>query len=188
MHMLGRSDQFPGISLGAGAQTGQAAALPSREGGLPLCVTADFRLDWAVCGSGVLTWSVFRLYRATLYAPGSFDPGRPYAIDLNYLRRITADQIVTASVSEIERLRAPGASDLALWRDALAALIPDVTLGGRLVGVFIPDQGVVFYSATQRLGEIPDARFAEAFGAIWLDPQTRSPTLRLAMLGEGRPV
>ena len=151
---------------------------------LPAVVRSDFALDWQVCGTGVLTWSVFRLYRATLHVPGVFDPDRPYAIDLSYLRRIPADQIVGRSMEEISRLRSTDPETLARWHSALTALIPDVALGSRLIGVFEPGARVSFYSDTQRLGEVGDPKFAEAFAAIWLDPQTRGPVLRAALLGQ----
>ena len=100
------------------------------------------------------------------------------------MRRIPADQIVERTIDEIRRLRTPDHEALTRWQGALSALIPDVSLGSRLIGVFEPDRGVSFYSDAQRLGEVCDPKFAEAFAAIWLDPQTRSPALRAALLGE----
>ena len=61
-------------------------------------------------------------------------------------------------------------------------IVPDVGLNNRLIGCFIPGQTVKFYSESALLGEVSDPHFAEAFAAIWLDPETRSPALRLALL------
>ncbi len=185
MHFRGRPQQASvppdGIAVGLGAVDVRHGSADS----LPAVVTSDFKLDWAVCGSGVLTWSVFRLYRATLHAPGGqFDASRPFALDLTYLRRIPASQIVERSIEEIRRLRVQDDELLARWQDALAMLIPDVSLGSRLVGIFDPEGAVVFYFDSRRLGDIRDTQFAEAFAAIWLDPQTRSPELRAKLLGE----
>ena len=173
MQLRGHVEQVPGPTGATAIGVGAGEFRRNLSGPLPAVLMADFALDWKVCGSGVLTWSVFRLYRATLHAPGVFDADRPFAIDLSYLRRIPADQIVERTIDEIRR-----------WQGALSALIPDVSLGSRLIGVFEPDRGVSFYSDAQRLGEVCDPKFAEAFAAIWLDPQTRSPALRAALLGE----
>jgi len=140
---------------------------------------------WQLIGTGIFSWSVFKLYRASLFALGEFDPGRPYALELSYLRAISAEQIVTTTLREIERLCAPETSQIKDWAVALLNIVPDVRLGDRLVGLFLPNEGVKFFSEHAYLGEIMDAQFTQAFAAIWLDPQTRSPSLRLQLLGGG---
>ena len=184
MQLRGHVEQVPGPTGATAIGVGAGEFRRNLSGPLPAVLMADFALDWKVCGSGVLTWSVFRLYRATLHAPGVFDADRPFAIDLSYLRRIPADQIVERTIDEIRRLRTPDHEALTRWQGALSALIPDVSLGSRLIGVFEPGRGVSFYSDAQRLGEVCDPKFAESFAAIWLDPQARSPALRAALLGE----
>lgn len=151
---------------------------------LPDALRREFGLSWSVRGSGVLSWSVFRLYRATLHVVGTYDPTKPFIIDLQYLRRIASDQIVLRSLEEMRRLLAPAQNLPAHWQQALEALIPDVESGSRLVGVFEPGRRVVFFSGSARLGEIADPEFTALFAAIWLDPRTRSPELRRALLGE----
>ena len=184
MYLRGHAQQGPDRTDVAAGLLGVGDSGRNPPDSLPAVVTADFDLAWAVCGSGVLTWNVFRLYRATLHAPrGQFDLTRPFVIDLSYLRRIPAAQIVGRSIDEIRRLSAPGEGTLARWQVTLATLIPDVTLGSRLIGVFEPGRRVVFYSGSQRLGEFADAQFTDAFAAIWLDPDTRSPALRASLLG-----
>ena len=91
--------------------------------------------------------------------------------------------IISASLQELTRLRNPSAERLQSWSDALQRIVPDVVLNDRLIGCFIPGQTVKFYSANALLGEISDPLFAEGFAAIWLDPDTRSTTLREALLG-----
>lgn len=165
-----------GLSARAIAQVGAA--------NLPAALIREFDLNWSVLGSGVLSWSVFRLYRATLHAVGAYEPGKPFIIDLNYLRRIASHQIVMRSLEEMRRLLAPAGNLPVQWQEALENLIPDVESGSRLLGVFEPGSRVVFFSGSDRLGEIADPQFAELFAAIWLDPRTRSPELRRALLGE----
>jgi hypothetical protein len=142
---------------------------------------------WTLCGKGIFSWSVFKFYSIRLLtASGHFDPEQPYILDLTYLRKLSAQQIVTISVQEIERLVGPAAEQTANWRQALEAIVPDVSLGDRLLGWFKPGEGVEFFSASVALGVIPDAEFARAFSAIWLDPRTQRPTLRQALLGTDR--
>ncbi len=111
------------------------------------------------------------------------DGRHPYALDLLYLRNLSAQQIVQTSIEEMVRLR-PAFKELTDgWGHSLEHIIPDVGLGDRLIGVFEPGHGVSFYSGHQRLGQINSDAFADAFGAIWLDEKTQSPSLRSALLG-----
>jgi len=142
---------------------------------------------WRLNGEGVLSWSVFKLYRARLFVMGeNFDAQQPFVLELSYLRTLTAQQIVSTSIEEIKRLRGVSPDALKQWSDALMRIVPDVVLGDRLVGWFRPGLGVKFYSATQALGVIDDAVFVESFSAIWLDEQTHSPSLRESLLGGAR--
>jgi len=139
--------------------------------------------SWALCGWGVFSWSVFKFYTIRLLTPsGHFDPAQPYILDLSYLRKLSAQQIVTISMQEIERLVAPDAEKTANWRQALESIVPDVSLGDRLCGWFKPGDGVYFFSANRELGAIRDAEFVHAFSAIWLDVRTQRPALRQALL------
>ena len=139
---------------------------------------------WRVCGEGVFTWSVFRFYRARLLtATGLFDDREPYLLDLHYLRSLSGQQIVSTSMDEIARLFPLTDIQKKSWSDQLTTMIPDVSLGDRLLGWFVPGLCVQFFSATQSLGKIEDPDFVRMFSAIWLDARTRSPQLRTALLG-----
>lgn len=150
---------------------------------LPKSVTDSFPANWTLTGSGVFSWSVFRFYRASLFQAGPMDGNHPYALDLLYMRNLSAQQIVQTSVEEMIRLRPECQSQAASWGETLHGFIPDVGLGDRLVGVFEPGKGVSFFSGHQRLGQVHSEAFADAFGAIWLDEKTQSPSLRSALLG-----
>lgn len=151
---------------------------------LPLVLTGEAGHEWKTCGEGVFSWSIFKFYRIRLLTKvGTFDPELPYLLELSYLRKISAQQIITTSLEEITRLGAPCAASLTRWAQALEAILPDVGLGDRLLGWFTPSQGVRFFSADTELGAICDPDFVRAFAAIWLDPGTQRPALRLALLG-----
>ena len=155
-----------------------------RSPDLPEHVVAQAGSAWKVCGEGIFSWSVFKFYRIRLLSPtGHFDASQPHLLDLAYLRKLSAQQIITISLQEIQRLAAPTPAQLASWRSALEAIVPDVRLGDRLLGWFVPGEGVHFFSAHAELGAILETAFASAFGAIWLDPKTQRPALRQELLG-----
>ena len=60
---------------------------------------------------------------------------------------------------------------------------PDVKGGDHITGVYRPAVGVEFFHQGQSTGVIGDLDFARAFFSIWLDPATREPKLRAALLG-----
>lgn len=155
----------------------------SAEPPLPDCLLARSAGPWGAHGRGLFSWSVFRIYNATLWVQGPFDGRERFVLDLAYLRRVSATQIVEASIDEMRRLRALDEPRLAVWREQLLSFFPDVGLGDRLLGLFEPGHGVVFFSQSAQLGEVRDAGFAEAFSAVWLDPRTKAPRLRQALLG-----
>ncbi len=140
---------------------------------------------WRLCGEGVFSWSVFRFYKAALLTrTGVFEPGEPFLLDLHYLRKLPGQQIVSTSLEEMARLSEFDAQRQRAWSEALLGIIPDVGLGDRLLGWFVPEDKVTFYSATRLLGQIEDPEFVRIFSAIWLDERTRSPQLRSALLGK----
>lgn len=139
--------------------------------------------DWRRWGSGEMSWLGFKLYRATLWvageAPAEAKP--PLALVLEYRRAIPGERIAQASAEEMRRLGAEEA-ELARWGEAMRALFPDVAPGDTLTGLHLPGGGARFYFRERLLGEIADAEFARRFFAIWLDPRTRAPQLRGALL------
>lgn len=151
---------------------------------LPEAFTRASSGDWQLSGEGVFSWSVFKLYRARLLTQtGAFDPAKPFLLDLHYLRTLKGEQIVSTSIDEIARLNEITQAQRRGWTQALTEMIPDVCLGDRLLGWFMPGNRVEFFSASKVLGLIQDAEFVRMFSGIWLDERTRSPQLRNALLG-----
>ena len=155
-----------------------------RHAELPPSVLEAHAGPWRLCGRGIYVWTVFRCYWASLYTQsGTYGPGIPAILDLSYLRTLSKEQTVSISIEEMLRLR-PEYSDRAQsWRSTLAAIIPDVKAGDRLVGYFDTEHGARFYSDQTSLGQVQDPDFSSAFLAIWLDPATRAGALRAALLG-----
>jgi len=173
------------MSLSIQADDSSRMALSSEL--LPEAFTRACTDAWQLSGEGVFSWSVFKLYRARLLThTGAFDPAKPFLLDLHYLRTLKAEQIVSTSIDEIARLNEITQEQRRAWTQTLSEIIPDVCLGDRLLGWFIPDRRVEFFSATRALGLVQDADFVRMFSAIWLDERTRSPHLRQALLGHAQ--
>ncbi len=146
---------------------------------------------WRQWGSGEMTWFGISLYRATLWVagadadsgnlPGNLPSNAPIALQLDYRRDIPRERLVQSSLDEMRRLGADEAQ-LARWATDLRRVFPDVKVGDSIVGVHHPGRGASFYHRGQASGEIADAEFARRFFAIWLDPETRSPSVRAALL------
>ena len=134
-------------------------------------------------GSGEFRRFGFLVYEATLWAGD--DPQRPpLALRLDYKRKIDGSAIADASVSEMRKL---GADEkmLAIWGEQMQRLFPDVAPGDSLIGYYRSD-GASFSFNGKPIGEIADPEFAARFFAIWLDPKTSAPELRVALLKRPR--
>ena len=101
---------------------------------------------------------------------------------MRYARSFDGEAIARRSIEEIAKLRPYPAATLERWERQMRALFPDVKAGDRLTGVRLPGEGVAFYRDGQKLGQIDDEAFADAFFGIWLSPETRAPNLRAQLL------
>jgi hypothetical protein len=121
------------------------------------------------------------IYRATLWAPDATRVQPPYALAIEYQRRIPGQRLAAASIDEMRALANVGEERLASWGRRLDAIFPDVQPGDVIVGTHRP-LGASFHHNGRWLADVDDAEFARAFFAIWLDPRTRAPELREALL------
>ena len=136
-------------------------------------------------GRGEMRWFGLHLYDATLWSTSdAWSPGQKYALAIEYVRDIPRGRLVESSISEMRRLGVWDEDKLARWEKALTRVFPDVKRGERIVGVHLPGKGAIFYHQGQPTGTVDDPEFADAFFAIWLDPRTREPSLRKALLGQ----
>ncbi|MBT0962460.1 chalcone isomerase family protein [Denitromonas iodatirespirans] len=141
---------------------------------LPQAVAA--KAPWQLVGSGQMQWFVFTVYDAALWqAPGA------QALAIRYARSIASATLAETTIEELTRLGLPAAER---WRADLQEHFPDVVEGEVIVAVRQPGLGVRFYHQGRATGAIRDSAFADAFFGIWLDPRTRAPELRAALLGE----
>lgn len=142
-------------------------------------------------GGGRLRFWGFEIYDAALWVEQGFHhndfAGHPFALELNYLRAFTTQDIAERSIREMKRLGSVAPEQAARWQRALAASFPDVRRGDRITGIHRPGEGVKFYTNGKLTGEIRDTTFARLFFSIWLAPGTREPVLRQSLLGKTAP-
>jgi len=137
-----------------------------------------------IAGQGALRWLGMPIYEATLWTDGAgWSEAAVFALDIRYSRRITGRRLAATSLDEMRRMALGDERQLQRWLERMERIFPDVGPGDRLVGLNLPGRGVEFHSDDRVLGRVEDADFARAFFSIWLDPRTREPGLRAALLG-----
>ncbi len=139
-------------------------------------------------GAGEFCILGFCLYKAELWStqpPVSADT--PFALVLTYERSVSGERIVSTGIDEMQRLapRPIANETLNAWRRDMRRAFGDVSRGDELCGVYLPGRGARFYTNGTLKADVPDLAFARAFFGIWLDPNTRAPSLRKRLLGEG---
>lgn len=140
----------------------------------------------SLVGSGDFSWFGFSVYNAKLWSPAQpVDFSQPFALELTYRRSISRETLVDTSLDEIRRINGEplDSEQQSVWTKQMSQAFVDVKDGRRITGVFLPGEGCRFYVDGELQHVIDDPEFARAFFSIWLDPQTRSPKLRAALLG-----
>lgn len=148
-------------------------------------------LRMSLRGEGQLRWLGLAVYQARLWCAENFDPLRwdqhDFALELIYARSLSGARIAETSLELMQAQRAARedvAARDATWLRLMRTSFPDVQAGDRILGLHGGSQtGCRFVHNLRQTGETSDAEFARAFFAIWLDPRTREPGLRKALLG-----
>ncbi len=148
---------------------------------------AAYGAAWAAKGSGTLRFFGFKAYDATLWLPGAdaaFSFARPFALDIRYATGIKGKDIANTSLIELQRLSRSSPEQINAWASFMNTTFGDVKSGDQLIGVHLPGTGVRFFLNGKLMGESADVAFSEAFFKIWLDPKTKRPELRNALLAQ----
>jgi len=132
----------------------------------------------------VLFWDI---YDARLYvADGGYDPGKPFALSLNYLRGFSGSDIAKRSIEEIRKQGFGDESVLASWQTELGRIFPDVVEGDEIIGVSDPSEGARFFLNDLLIGTITDQNLSRRFFDIWLSEKTSEPEIRRLLMRIGR--
>lgn len=127
-------------------------------------------------------WDV---YDAALYTDsGNYETYEQRALKLNYLRKISADDLVDTTADEWQKLEIELTEEHQQWLVQLRSMWPDVANGDCLMLVEDDAGASVFYNNQGELGRIPSAQFTEDFLAIWLSPKSRFREERDELVGD----
>lgn len=146
---------------------------------------APYGVNWLAKGTGTLRFFGFKAYDATLWlstADGAFNFARPFALDIRYATTIKGRDISNTSLIELQRISTSSPEQIMAWSAWMESVFVDVKAGDQLIGVHLPGTGARFFLNGKLIGESADAAFSEAFFKIWLDPKTKRPELRAALL------
>ena len=142
-------------------------------------------------GAGRMRYLLWDVFDATLWAPAGFRGAQyfehAFALELRYLRKLSAASLVDSSLQEMRRMGQLDAGKLAQWTSAMQSAFVDVQPGDRITGVHTPGVGARFYFNGYLRATVDDAAFARAFFGIWLSPATSEPRLRSALLADSAP-
>jgi hypothetical protein len=128
----------------------------------------------------------FEVYDARLWTVPGFSAAQyeqqPFALELNYLRKLDGSAIASRSIEEMRRVGSFTEAQEKSWLQAMRQMFPNVDRQDRITGVNWPGKGAEFWFNGQRLGGVQDPAFARLFFGIWLSERTSEPKMRLQLL------
>ena len=143
--------------------------------------------DASLVGEGRLKVLLWKVFDAQLYAPqGVWSMQAPFALSLNYLRRLDGDKIAERSIDEIRDQGFNNEAKLDAWFRQLVAIFPDVDQTSTITGVYNPKKATLFFLNGELIGRIDDPTFGERFFNIWLGEKSSHPKLRNKLIGKLR--
>jgi len=129
----------------------------------------------------VLFWDI---YDARLYVQGkTYDPDKPFALSLTYLRDFSGSDIAERSIEEIRQQGFGDESVLASWQVQLEMIFPDLVEGDEIMGISNPSEGAQFFLNGSLIGAITDQNLSGRFFDIWLSEKTSEPEMRQSLIG-----
>lgn len=137
----------------------------------------------AQIGEARFTYYFWDVYDAALYSPkGQWKNQPPYALNLTYLRDVKGEKIAQRSIDEIKKQGFDDAEKLAIWRQKMNEIFPDVDEDDELLGIAVSKQVTRFYYNDNLIGTVEDSEFTKWFFAIWLSESTSQPEFRQKLL------
>jgi Chalcone isomerase-like len=139
-------------------------------------------------GQADLRFFGLKIYSAKLWAAAPFNTAQweqqSLAIDLQYARTISGDDLATRSMDEIKRSGALSDAQASTWLAFMKTAFPNVRPGDRITGVWAPARNTTTILVNGvRQAALEDAAFGKRFFGIWLASTTSEPAMRAALLG-----
>ncbi len=160
-----------------------ATIIPAYANTLPPSVVKE-HVGLSVRGETLLRFIGMKVYDARLWTQGkahSYDD--LFALELVYDMNFKGKEIAERSVGEMRKTGVRDEAKLMRWGDEMAKIFPDIKKGDALIGVFVPNKEVRFFSREKLIATVSDPEFAKAFFDIWLSEKTSEPKLREKLLG-----
>jgi hypothetical protein len=138
-------------------------------------------------GKGGLRFFGLLVYEARLWAAHGFRAAdydsQPFALELDYARKLDGPSIAERSVAEMRRVGEFNDDQTRVWLALMLQAFPNVAANDRLTGLHDGHGGVRFFHNTRLTATTTDRDYARLFFGIWLAPQTSAPVLRQALIG-----
>lgn len=178
-----------GTLLLAGPAFGADAVAPAPLATMPPTEVAGAVTAPRLQGRGRLRFFGLLVYEARLWAGADFVPqrydGHPFALELEYARKLEGAAIAQRSIVEMRRSGNLNDSQAQAWQAAMTSAFPNVAPGDRLTGVHVPDAATRFFHNGLPTSVVADPMFGRAFFGIWLAATTSEPDLRRQLIGQG---
>jgi hypothetical protein len=140
--------------------------------------------DAKAIGKARFNFVLWHVYDAVLYSStDEFSFEKPFALELNYKRKLYGEKIAESSAEEIRNLGFSDEVKLAGWYSQMQKIFPDVENGTSITGIYQPNGATVFYKNSEKIGEVSDIEFGKWFFGIWFDEKTSQPEFRKKLLG-----
>ncbi|MGL5008016.1 MAG: chalcone isomerase family protein [Plesiomonas sp.] len=137
-------------------------------------------------GQGTMSWlwadiySVTLLNRSGVYQPNTY----PVALSIAYFTDIDAEDLVSTTRDEWERLKIQTPKVRQNWLTQLEQIWPDIKPYDTLTFYASSPNIGEFYHNAQRIGQIRAPQFSPSFLAIWLSENSLQPALTRQLKGE----
>lgn len=168
---------------------GAAVAAPATAAISPPSEVADAVSAVRLQGRGTLRFFGLMVYEARLWAGTGFTAeryeGHPFALELQYARKLEGAAIAQRSIVEMRRSESANDSQAESWQAAMIRAFPNIAPGDRLTGVHVPGEATRFFHNGRPTSAVADPTFARAFFGIWLAASTSEPQLRRQLIGPG---
>ncbi|MDE1998008.1 MAG: chalcone isomerase family protein [Burkholderiales bacterium] len=139
-------------------------------------------------GQGNLRFFGLLVYEARLWAAPAFESSQydsqPFALELQYARKLDGPDIAERSIAEMRRVGDFTEAQSKVWLALMLQAFPNVGAQDRLTGVYDGRGRVRFFFNGKQTAEIQDKDYARLFFGIWLSPKTSAPALRSALVGQ----
>ncbi len=136
-------------------------------------------------GEARLRYLLLDIYDATLFAPnGTYKPDQPFALTLEYLRKLDGDAIAKRTIKEIKGQGFDDQAALDSWFEQIVKIFPDVQKGSKLTGILDDKRITRFYFDGKEVGTVNDPEFGTRFFDIWLGEKSSEAKMRDLLVGK----